>query len=165
MGSSPLYLFKDVKTAMHLKEIKASIEKITDKLDLYLIDLAYRKDHGQYLLEVFIDSKGGLTMDQCEEATRAINLYLDEEDPIKNEYTLIVSSPGLDRPLVNDLDFFLAKDFDLEINLYEPIMGQKKKYGKLYDYDDESIYIINEKDQREIIDRKNISKANKAVRI
>ena len=129
-----------------LNKVSPTIERIISDLNLYLIDIKYYKENSEYLLEIYIDSKGGLTMDQCEEATKEINKYLDTEDPIKDTYTLIVSSPGLDRPLKTNLDLELAIDSEVELNFYSAFNGQKKIYGYLLGFTDESYIIKNEKD-------------------
>lgn len=148
-----------------LNKVSPTIERIISDLNLYLIDIKYYKENSEYLLEIYIDSKGGLTMDQCEEATKEINKYLDTEDPIKDTYTLIVSSPGLDRPLKTNLDLELAIDSEVELNFYSAFNGQKKIYGYLLGFTDESYIIKNEKDDEIEIEKSSVSKINKAIRI
>lgn len=148
-----------------LNKLSPTIERIISDLNLYLIDIKYYKENSEYLLEIYIDSKGGLTMDQCEEATKEINKYLDTEDPIKDTYTLIVSSPGLDRPLKTNLDLELAIDSEVELNFYSAFNGQKKIYGYLLGFTDESYIIKNEKDDEIEIEKSSVSKINKAIRI
>lgn len=147
-----------------IKKIKPEIKAIVESLNLYLIDIKFFKEIKDYLLEIFIDEKGGLTMDRCEEASKEINRYLDEKDPINQEYTLIVSSPGLDRSLETDLDFELAKDYEVEVNFYTSLKGQKKIYGILKNIDDEKIYLTLDDEQVEI-SRNEVSKITKSIRI
>lgn len=148
-----------------VEKIRPNIEKIISDLDLYLIDIKFLNRNSENYLEIYIDNKGGLTMDECEEATRAINEYLDEEDPIQKSYSLIVSSPGLDRPLETDLDFYLALDEELEINFYQPYKGQKKIFAILKAYDDDSFEVVDDQGNNIILDRSLVSKMQKAIRI
>lgn len=147
------------------KRISPDIKRIVNELDLYLIDIKYFKENSDFILEIYIDSKGGLTMDQCEEATREINTYLDDKDPIEDQYTLIVSSPGLDRPLKTDTDFYLAIDNELEISFYSSFNGKKKIYGLLDNFDDDYFYITDDNGESLEIERSEVSKITKAIRI
>jgi ribosome maturation factor RimP len=55
---------------------------------------------GRYTtLRIFIDAPKGVSLDDCEKVSRQVSAILDVEDPIQGEYTLEVSSPGMDRPL------------------------------------------------------------------
>lgn len=148
-----------------LNKISPKIEEIISDLNLYLIDMKYYKENSEFLLEIYIDSKGGLTMDQCEEATREINKYLDTEDPIEDTYTLIVSSPGLDRPLKTNLDLELAIGSEIELTFYSNFNGQKKIYGNLVGFTDKYYIVKNEKDEEIEIEKSSVSKINKAIRI
>ena len=88
------------------KSIAAEIEQlvlpITDANNLELVDVEYVKEGGEFFLRVYIDKEGGVSLNECELVTRALNPILDEKDPIKDNYYLEVSSPGLDRPLKKD---------------------------------------------------------------
>lgn len=148
-----------------INNISPDIKELVNDMDLYLIDIKYYNRDSQFFLEIYIDSKDGLTMDECEEATREINKYLDSTDPIDNEYSLIVSSPGLDRPLVTDLDLELALGQELEINFYGSYNGQKRMYGYLIDYDDQFFDIEDGFDNKHKIERSSVSKMTKAIRI
>ncbi|GIT22736.1 MAG: hypothetical protein CM1200mP40_24180 [Gammaproteobacteria bacterium] len=56
---------------------------------------------GKYsLLRIYIESEAGITIEDCEKVSQQVSAILDVEDPISGEYTLEVSSPGLDRPLL-----------------------------------------------------------------
>ena len=111
------------------KNIATEIEKlvlpITDANGLELVDVEYVKEGGEFFLRVYIDKEGGVSLNECELVTRALNPILDEKDPIKDNYYLEVSSPGLDRPLKKDKDFVRYQGRDVEIKLYKPINGSK----------------------------------------
>jgi ribosome maturation factor RimP len=81
---------------------------IADKLavlgyDLYDIKLARTGTRGH--LRIFIDKESGITIDDCENASNEISMLLDVENFADTPYTLEVSSPGLDRPLLTERDF------------------------------------------------------------
>ncbi len=73
----------------------------------------------------------GLTLDDCAQVSRTISALLDVEDPISGPYTLEVSSPGLDRPLVKERDFTRFAGFEARIETKRPIDGRRRFRGKL----------------------------------
>jgi ribosome maturation factor RimP len=56
-------------------------------------------------LRIFIDAENGVSLEDCEKVSRQISSVMDVEDPIDGEYTLEVSSPGLDRPLYTEAQY------------------------------------------------------------
>jgi len=74
---------------------------------------------------------GGFSVDDCAEISRAVSAILDVEDPIPQAYTLEVSSPGLDRPLVKPKDFERFKGFVARVEVDRPVNGRKRFRGRL----------------------------------
>lgn len=74
---------------------------------------------------------GGITVEDCAEASRAVSAVLDVEDPISGAYRLEVSSPGLDRPLTRPADFERFKGFAARVELERPLEGRKRFHGRL----------------------------------
>ncbi|MCW0233690.1 MAG: ribosome maturation factor RimP [Ferrovibrio sp.] len=74
---------------------------------------------------------GGITVDDCAEASRAVSAVLDVEDPISGAYRLEVSSPGLDRPLTKAADFERFKGFAAKVELGRPLEGRKRFQGRI----------------------------------
>jgi ribosome maturation factor RimP len=74
---------------------------------------------------------GAMTVDDCAEISRAVSALLDVEDPLPGSYTLEVSSPGIDRPLVRCRDFERFTGFEAKIETARPISGRKRFRGKL----------------------------------
>lgn len=85
------------------KNLEATIEeivtKITDEHGFEMVDVEYVKEAGEYYLRVYIDKEEGISLNECELVSRELSPILDEKDPIKENYFLEVSSPGLDRAL------------------------------------------------------------------
>lgn len=86
-------------------QVTALVQPILDSLGLELVELEFKKAGRSFVLRLFIDKTGGVTMDDCADVSRELSLLLDVEDCIQNRYTLEVSSPGLDRPLKKESDF------------------------------------------------------------
>ena len=119
---------------------KAKIES----LGFELCDVEYQKEYGDWVLTFYIDKPGGVTIDECETVSRAIEPILDEKDPIESEYVLSVSSLGIDRPLKKDRDFERALGTELEIKLYAPQDGKKQWIGTLTAFDADSFTVETE---------------------
>jgi ribosome maturation factor RimP len=81
----------------------------------------------------------GMTLDACAELSRAISAVLDSEDPIEGAYTLEVSSPGIDRPLVKLDDFSRFAGFEARVELKTPIEGRSRFTGRLLGVDGNSV--------------------------
>ncbi|HHW08861.1 MAG TPA: ribosome maturation factor RimP [Firmicutes bacterium] len=101
------------------------------ELGLELVDVVYAKEHGRYILRIFIDKPGGVTIDDCEAFSNSIGRLLDEADPIPNQYYLEVSSPGIDRPLKKVEDFDRFSGSKAAIKLYAPLEGRRSWQGIL----------------------------------
>ncbi|MBU5677457.1 ribosome maturation factor RimP [Alkaliphilus sp. MSJ-5] len=118
---------------------KNRVEKIAEKLvipiieneQFELVDLEYKKEGSNWYLRIYIDKPGGITLDDCQKVSEQLSDELDREDPIKENYFLEVSSPGLDRPLKKEADFIRFKGEIVEVKLYEPLNGNKIIEGEL----------------------------------
>lgn len=82
------------------KSIEATIEEIVqpivDAKNFEIVDIEYVKEAGEYYLRVYLDKEGGISLSDCEVVSRELSEILDKKDPIKDNYFLEVSSPGLD---------------------------------------------------------------------
>jgi ribosome maturation factor RimP len=81
----------------------------------------------------------GMTVDDCAEISRTVSAILDVEDPISGTYTLEVSSPGIDRPLVGERDFERFAGFEARLETHAPIDGRKRFKGRLLGVGDASV--------------------------
>ena len=111
--------------------IEAMVAEITGPRNFEIVDVEYVKEAGEYYLRIFLDKEGGISLTDCEEVSRALSEVLDAKDPIKENYFLEVSSPGLDRPLKKDKDFVRYAGRVVEIKLYKPWNGSKQLEGDL----------------------------------
>ena len=75
--------------------------------------------------------EGGIEVEDCARISRMLSAVLDVEDPISGEYTLEVSSPGIDRPLTRLKDFERYADYDVRLETSELIEGRRRFRGKL----------------------------------
>lgn len=145
-------------------EIEQLVLPITDANNLELVDVEYVKEGGEFFLRIYIDKEGGVSLNECELVTRTLNPILDEKDPIKDNYYLEVSSPGLDRPLKKDKDFVKYKGRDVEIKLYKPMNGSKLHEGELVGLtEDKNIKVIIDNNEVEF-DKKDVALIRLAIK-
>ena len=82
-------------------------------------------------LRVYIDGPQGVSVDDCAAVSRQLSALLDVEDPIPGSYTLEVSSPGLDRPLVTPADFRRFQGAMIRVRLASALDGRRNFTGRL----------------------------------
>ena len=139
---------------------KAKIES----MGFELCDVEYQKEYGDWVLTFYIDKPGGVTIDECETVSRAIEPILDEADPIESEYVLSVSSLGIDRPLRKDRDFERAMGTELEIKLYAPQNGKKQWIGTLSAFDADGFTVETEQGETLTFLKKNCALVRPNIR-
>lgn len=115
------------------------VKPITDELGYYLWDVCYVKEGAMWYLRVFIDCDEGITIDDCETATKPIDEALDKADPISGSYMLEVGSAGLERELVRAEHFQICIGDEVRVRLIRAADGVKEIVGTLLKADKESI--------------------------
>ena len=113
-----------------------------------LVDVSYVKENGGMSLIFTIDKDGGVNINDCEAVNRKIDPLLDELNPTQDApYTLVVSSPGLDRPLKTDRDLKRTLGQEVDITLFAKQDGKKNFTGTLTAFDEKSVTIKSEKEE------------------
>ena len=126
-------------------KISEIAEPIVHDLGLELWDVEYVKEAGAWYLRLYLDRDGGVTIDDCEKVSRAVDPLLDEAEIIPGQYTFEVSSAGAERQLKRDSDFARFMGHRVELRLYAPKMGAKEHIGTLTAYDAGNVKIeVNE---------------------
>lgn len=111
--------------------IAALIEPTLDAMGFRLVRLRIGGG-GRPVLQLMAERPdGSMSIDDCTDVSRAVSAVLDVEDPIAGAYSLEVSSPGIDRPLVRLDDFARHAGFVARIETHSPIDGRKRFKGKL----------------------------------
>ena len=146
------------------KKTEEFLAPILEKKGLKLWDVVFEKEGKEYYLSAYIDKPGGVTVDDCEEVSREMNEILDREDYIKEAYTFVVSSPGLDRPLKRERDFINSVGREVEIKTYKAIDGMKEFTGVLKAFDKDTVTVDEGSSQR-VFNRKDISMIRLAFEI
>ncbi len=91
-------------------KVEKLVEPVLNELGLRLWDVRFEKEGPDMFLRIFIDRDTPIDMQACEDATRAINPIIDEEDPIPQSYYMEVGSAGLGRKLTKQAHFDIMKN-------------------------------------------------------
>ncbi len=99
-------------------------------------------------MQIMVEHKGGpgdrqgMTVDDCAAVSRAVSALLEVEDPVKGPYTLEVSSPGLERPLVRIGDFERFQGHQAKIEVNRPLDGRRRFKGRLLGVEGDTVRIL-----------------------
>jgi len=111
------------------------------------------------LLRIYIDSADGILVEDCEKVSRQISGVLDVEDPIASEYTLEVSSPGMDRPLFTLEQFAAHAGEQVKIKLRSPFDGRRNFQGILRGTEEQDVVVLVD-DHEYLLPIDSVDKAN-----
>ena len=124
------------------------VRPITDELGYYLWDVCYVKEGAMWYLRIFIDCDEGITIDDCERATRPIDEALDAADLISQSYMLEVGSAGLEIALVKEEHFEICQGGEVRLHFIRNIDGEKEVTGTLVSADRENVIINDGESER-----------------
>ena len=130
-------------------------------LGLELLGLEYAPSSGSATLRLYIDAEGRhVTIEDCEAVSREVSALLDVNDPIASQYTLEVSSPGIDRPLFTPAQFARFVGEEAKVSLRLPQDGRRRLQGRIASVDGNNIAIAEEgKEEAFLVAHDNIEKA------
>ncbi|MBW1679964.1 MAG: ribosome maturation factor RimP [Deltaproteobacteria bacterium] len=115
------------------EQISSLADPVVDALGLELVDVEYLTQGGRWIVRVYVDREGGVTLDECAMLSRELGPLLDVKDVIPHEYVLEVSSPGLNRRLKKEKDFVWARGKKVKLRTRNPIDGRRNFTGMLTD--------------------------------
>lgn len=146
-----LLLLYEILGGVFLSKLEDAVfnlcEDTVTKLGYELVEVRYAKEQeNDYVLTLFIYNEQGISLNDCEKVSSAVDEILEKADPISSKYILSVSSLGLDRPISTEGDFNRNKGKKVRVKLYAPIDGKKEHVGILSDYDDNSFTIQGDKE-------------------
>ena len=120
---------------MYRETIRQSIAEIIEPLlqmqGFELVELQLQQRQRQWLVRVFADAEGGISLEDCQRLSRDIGQAFDMENLLTTSYVLEVSSPGLDRPLRTARDFQRQRQRMVTVLLNSPHMGQVQQTGRV----------------------------------
>lgn len=118
------------------------ITPVVESFDCELWGLEYRAQGKRSMLRIYIDRpEVGVMLEDCERISRQVSSVLDVEDPITGEYTLEVSSPGLDRPLYKIEQYKLYVGSQVSLRLRVAFDGRRKFSGLLKGVENDEVVL------------------------
>ena len=127
-----------------LEQLQVLLSPVVEALGYECWGIEFLSQGRHSLLRIYIDHENGILLDDCEKVSRQLSSVLDVEDPISVEYTLEVSSPGMDRPLFT-LDQFSRYAGELvKIKLRSPFEGRRNFQGVLRGTENQDVVVLVE---------------------
>jgi ribosome maturation factor RimP len=165
VGFSPLFFSRGWDRGMqtHAEQIRQLAEPLltSEGMELILVECLKMKTH--WLVRIYMDREGGVTVEDCAQISNQLGDLLDVHDTPPGPYTLEVSSPGLDRPIDRDQDFLKYRGSRIHLRLAEKIEGRRDFRGELAGYedsDDGKLLVVKVEGKTFRIPRKTVFKAN-----
>lgn len=131
--------------------VREIAEPIALECGVSIWDVRYVKEGAEWYLRIFIDKEEGISIEDCEAVSRALDEPLEKNDPIKDAYILEVSSPGIERELVRMEHFDRFIGADVMVHLIRPmeVLGRDFK-GVLSAHDKETVTITDHSGENQV---------------
>ncbi len=146
------------------RQIADMLRSTVTALGFELWGVEYLSQGKHSVVRLYIDSPDGITVDDCATVSGQVEGVLDVEDPVSGEYTLEVSSPGLDRPLFTLEQYAGCAGEAVEVRLRSPFEGRRKYTGILKGVEGEDV-VIQVDDEEFLLPYGVIEKARVQARI
>ena len=111
---------------------------------LELVDVELFRAGRREVVRVYLHKPGGVTLDDCAQASHHLSVLLDSDEEFQNPYTLEISSPGLDRPLRTPQDWARRDGEWVRAHLVDEVEGSRQWIGKLVGSDQEAATLETE---------------------
>ncbi|MBM7063066.1 ribosome maturation factor RimP [Pseudomonas sp. UL073] len=145
--------------ASKLEDLQGLLAPVVEALGYECWGIEFLSQGRHSLLRVYIDHANGILVEDCEKVSRQLSGVLDVEDPISSEYTLEVSSPGMDRPLFTVEQFAKHAGEQVKIKLRTPFDGRRNFQGVLRGVEEQDIVVLVD-DHEYLLPVDSIEKAN-----
>lgn len=146
------------------KEVQEFIRQEAVKSGYQLVNIA-AKGGNTFHIEVALDKEGGITLEECAAFNRRVIEWIDTQKMFLRGYVIDVSSPGLDRELRSDDEFFWAAGKRVMIITREPVGGTAEFTGKMVSVSENGEVVLEEdKGTSVVINRKNITRARLKIK-
>ena len=111
------------------QKVEQLLKQPVAELGYELCDVEFIKEYGDWVLTLYIDKEGGVTIDDCERVSRAVDPLLDEADPIEQSYYLEVGSPGLGRKLTRPEHYAALLGQKIAVKLIRPDESGRREFS------------------------------------
>lgn len=112
-----------------MDKVTAIAERVGESEGIEIVEVEVKGTGRHRLLRILIDKPAGVTHADCETISRQVGTILDVEDPIPGQYTLEVSSPGVERKLSRERDFTRFLGSPAKVKLRQPVAGKTSWQG------------------------------------
>lgn len=129
------------KVYLITRQVANLVEPVIGEMGFELVDVEYLSKYGRWVLRVYIDKEGGVTIDDCARVSREIGDLIDVREIIAHEYVLEISSPGVNRPLKKEKDFIWARGKRVKVKMVTPVNGRRNFTGYLKNFEDGTLYV------------------------
>ncbi len=123
------------------EQIAELVEPVLYESGYELVDVEYLSERGNWVLRLYVDKEGGITIEDCASLSREIGPLIDVKDLIRHKYVLEVSSPGLNRPLKKEADFVRVMGKKIKVKMTAPVNGRRNFSGYLKDIREHRLYM------------------------
>jgi ribosome maturation factor RimP len=125
-----------------ISSLWAIIEPVLEPEGVELVEIEFKPEGTRWILRLYIDAPGGVTLDDCESVSRQVGALLDIKDPIQQKYSLEVSSLGINRVIRKEKDFSRFAGSPVRIKTRMKISGRRNFLGTLQGVEDSKIIVI-----------------------
>lgn len=124
-----------------IRQISDLADPVLQEMAFELVDVEFLSKYGRWVLRLYIDKEGGVTVDDCARVSGEIGNLIDAKDIIPHHYVLEVSSPGLDRPLKKERDLIRSIGKKVKLKTNHPIGNRSNFTGYLKDFREGMIFL------------------------
>ena len=124
-----------------ITDLGAALSPVVGDHGMEIVDLEYRTERSGWVLRLFVDRPGGVTVEDCARVSRDCSVVLDAEQLINRRYRLEVSSPGIERRLRKQEHFEKQVGQRVHVLFREPIDGRRQVTGKLTEVREDAITV------------------------
>ncbi|MFA5088409.1 MAG: ribosome maturation factor RimP [Candidatus Omnitrophota bacterium] len=140
-------------------QVQGLIKSLVSQAGCDLVELNVHSCRGEVRLQVIVDwPSGGITVEECSALNRRIAQRIEEGQLLSDNYTIEVSSPGVDRPLQSEKDFLRVRNRHIRVFVAEPVGTKMELSGRLAGIEGQKV-ILKRDDQEIVIPFSNIKRA------
>ena len=155
------FLFPEYRVRQDPLHIAELLEPGIRSLGYELVGVEYQTGgKGGGLLRVYIDKEEGISADDCQKVSYQVSGILEVEDPINGQYSLEVSSPGMDRPLFTLEHFTRYVGSNVKVRLRQAVLGRRKFTALIEAVENDEIVLVDETGEAINVHVSDVEKAN-----
>lgn len=125
------------------EKLKELLRPLVEDLGYEFVGVEYNSNPKNRLVRIYIDREPeGIGVEDCERVSHEVSALMDVEDPVSGQYTLEVSSPGVERPLFESEHYQRYAGEEAKVLMHSPVEGRRKFKGTIVGADDEQVVLL-----------------------